>query len=95
MLTDTRLYVIRGTTLCRVVDVFDKGELIVGQTGFGLLGGKAFRWYTEDGTFLGGVCTKHPLRRIYPTRQGWNVETRQHKIQLRGVPSWLEEAAAT
>ena len=95
LLTDTRLYVIRGTTLCRVVDVFDKGELIVGQTGFGLLGGKAFRWYTEDGTFVGGVCTKHPLRRIYPTRQGWNVETRQHKIQLRGVPSWLEEAAAT
>ena len=95
LLTDTRLYVIRGTTLCRVVDVFDKGDLIVGQTGFGLLGGKAFRWYTEDGTFVGGVCTKHPLRRIYPTRQGWNVETRQHKIQIRGVPSWLEETTAT
>ena len=52
-LTTTRLYVIRGTTLCRVVDVFNKGELIVGQTGFGLLGDKAFRWYTEDGNFVG------------------------------------------
>jgi hypothetical protein len=91
-LTDTRLYVIRGTTLCRVVDVFDKGELVVGQTGFGLFGGKAFRWYTEDGNFVGGICSRHPLRRIYPTGQGWNVETRQHRTLLSGVPSWLEDS---
>ena len=89
-LTATRLYVIQGRTLCRVVDVFEKGELVVGQTGFGLLENKSFRWYTEDGKFVGGICSKHPLRRIYPTEQGWNIETRQHRTQLRGVPSWLE-----
>jgi len=90
-LTDTRLYLIRDTTLSRVVDVFGKGELVVGQTGFGLLGRKAFRWYTEDGQFVGGVRTKHPLRRIFPTARGWSVETRQHRAELRGVPAWLED----
>ena len=90
-LTDTRLYVIRGTNLCRVVDVFGKGELVVGETGFGLLGAKTFRWYTEDGRFIGGIRTKHPLRRVYATADCWRVETRQHRAELRGVPAWLEE----
>ena len=92
-LTDTRLYVIRGTRLCRVVDVFDNGELVVGETGFGLLGKKAFRWYSEDGRFAGGIRTKHPLRRIYPTAQGWRAETRQHRAELRNVPAWREQTA--
>lgn len=90
-LTDARLYVIRGTRLSNIVDVFRKGELVVGETGFGLLNRKAFRWYTEEGHFVGGIRTKHPLRRIYPTGKGWNVETRQHRAEVRGVPAWLEQ----
>ena len=63
---------------------------MVGETGFGLLDRKAFRWYTEDGEFVGEIRTKHPLRRVYPTARGWSVETRQHRAELRGVPSWLD-----
>ena len=74
----------RAPTLCRLVDVFHKGELVVGQTGFGLLGRKAFRWYTQEGAYVGGIRTKHPLRRIYPTSQGWCVETRQHRVGAAG-----------
>lgn len=90
-LTDTRLYVIRDRHLVNIVDVFGKGELVVGETGFGLLNRKAFRWYTEEGSFVGGVRTKHPLRRIYPAGDVWNVETRQHRAEVRGVPTWLEQ----
>jgi hypothetical protein len=90
-LTDARLYVIRGTTLCRVIDIYKKGDLVMGQTGFGLLSGKSFHWYTEDGHFVGGIRSKNPLRRVYPTVEGWKVETRQHGVEVRGAPPWLEK----
>jgi hypothetical protein len=32
-----------------LVDTFDGGDLIVAQTGFGLLEPKRLRWFREDG----------------------------------------------
>jgi hypothetical protein len=90
ILTDTRLYVLRGELLCGVVDTLDGGELIVGQTGFGLLEKKRFRWFHEEGTYLGSVVTKNPIRRVYYGRDGLVVETRQRRALIRGVPAWWE-----
>jgi hypothetical protein len=70
ILTDTRLYILRGELLCGVIDTFDGGELIVGQTGFGLLEKKRFRWFHEEGTYLGSIVTKNPIRRVYYSRDG-------------------------
>jgi len=90
ILTDTRLYVLRGELLCGVVDTLDGGELIVGQTGFGLLEKKRFRWFREEGTYLGSIVTKNPIRRVYYGRDGLVVETRQRRALIRGAPAWWE-----
>lgn len=92
ILTSTRLYVISGTTLHRVVDVPEKTNLIVAHTGFGLLGDKWLRWFSESGVQLGGVVAKHPIRRVYWTRGAAVVETRQHRVRLHGMPPWWEPA---
>jgi hypothetical protein len=54
ILTDTRLYILMEDKLCALIDVHDEGELVVGQTGFGLLGNKRFRWFnvTPEGTVV-------------------------------------------
>jgi len=89
VLTDTRLYVLKGDTLYSVVDVFDAGELLVAQTGFGLLEKKQFRWFLEDGSYQGRIVTKNPIRRVY-YRDGMVVETRQRRVIVDGVPTWWE-----
>jgi hypothetical protein len=89
-LTDTRLYVLRGEALHAIVDTFDGGDLLTAQTGFGLLEKKRFRWFHENGTSLGAVVTKNPIRRVYYTREGMVVETRQHKAIIGGVAAWWE-----
>lgn len=89
-LTDTRLYVLRGDALHALIDTIDVGDIIVTQTGFGLLEKKRFRWFHEDGTYLGAIVAKNPIRRVYYTSQGMVVETRQHKTTIAGLMSWWE-----
>lgn len=93
ILTDTRLYVLRDETLHTIIDTYDGGDLIVAQTGFGLLEKKRFRWFCEDGTYLGSILAKDPIRRIYAAPGGITIETRTHRGFVRGAPAWWEEHA--
>jgi hypothetical protein len=88
ILTGTRLYVLCQDQLEALVDVFDQGKLIVGDTGFGLLQPKQFQWFTPTGRFLGQVQTRDPIRRIYSAPAGLVVETRTHRGIIGGAPSW-------
>ena len=90
LLTGTRLYVIQNNALCALVDTYEKGTLVVAQTGFGLLQKKRFRWYREDGRYLGSVLTKAPIRRVYSNSSTMTVETRQRRATVQGVPNWWE-----
>jgi hypothetical protein len=68
ILTDTRLYTLRGDSLVALLDTSESGELLVTQTGFGLFQRKCFQWFSPDGTHLGTIRTKNPIRWIlhYP-----------------------------
>ena len=90
LLTSTRLYVLRDDVLHALIDVSDGGDLLVAQSGFGLLEKKRLRWFNEDGRFLGSVVTKAPIRRAYHTSAGMVVETRQRRVTVHGVPEWWE-----
>ena len=92
ILTSTRLYVISGTKLHRLVDVPDKTSLIVAHTGFGLLGAKWLRWFSKAGVPLGCVVAKHPIRRVYWKGSAAVVETRQHRVRVHGMPPWWDPA---
>jgi len=89
-LTDTRLYVLCEDSLVALIDVLDAGELVMAQTGFGLLQKKCFQWFTEDGKHVGTVVTKNPIRRVYYIPQGMIVETRQRRAIINGVKTWWE-----
>jgi hypothetical protein len=88
LLTDTRLYVLREDALHALIDVFDGGELIVARTGFGILQKKCLRWYNADGTYLGSVLSKDPIRRVYCAGEQLVVETRQQRAIIEGAPNW-------
>jgi hypothetical protein len=88
ILTDTRLYVLWQDQLEALVDVFDHGNLIVGDIGFGLLQPKRFQWFTPTGRLLGEVQTRDPIRRTYSGPAGLVVETRTHRGIISGAPSW-------
>ena len=90
LLTGTRLYVLRDDALHALVDTFDGGDLIVAQTGFGLLEKKRLRWFHEDGRYLGSVISKDPIRRVYSKGDGIVVETRQRRAFVQGVCAWWE-----
>ncbi len=94
ILTDTRLYVLSGDRLEALVDVFDQGDLVVGDTGFGLLESKVFSWFSPTGRRIGGVRTKDPIRRVLSLPQGLVVETRQHRATVAGAPSWWRGSAS-
>jgi hypothetical protein len=87
ILTDTRLYVLGGELLEALVDVFDAGDLIVGETGFGLLQSKTFTWHSPKGRVLGLAHTKDPIRRVLSTPHGLILETRQHRAVVEGPQS--------
>ena len=89
-LTDTRLYVLRNRALARVLDVFEEGELVIGQTGFGLLEKKRFRWFSETGELSGEVLTKNPIRRVYSAPDRLVVETRRRRATISGAPRWWD-----
>ncbi len=88
LLTDTRLYVLSGDRLEALLDVFEQGHLVVGDTGFGLLEPKAFSWFAPTGRPIGRMRTKDPIRRVLSVPQGLVVETRQHRATVAGAPSW-------
>lgn len=89
-LTDTRLYVLRDQALVRVLDMFEEGELVLGQTGFGLLQKKRFRWFSETGDLQGEVLTNNPIRRVHSAPDHLLVETRQRRATVSGAPCWWE-----
>lgn len=86
--TRTRLYVLRGEALHAVIDIYREGDLVIGQTGFGLVSEKSFRWFEPDGSFVGEVTTRHPIRLIHPIPGGILVSTRQHSVEVKGPPAW-------
>ena len=88
LLTDTRLYILRDDALHALIDTFEAGDLVVAQTGFGLLGKKSLRWFREDGHYLGSVVSKDPIRRVYSSDNRMIVETRQRRVAIRGVPAF-------
>ena len=90
LLTDTRLYVIRDDALHALIDTFEAGDLVVAQTGFGLLERKRLRWFHEDGRYLGSVVSKDPIRRIYSSNDRMIVETRQRRAVIDGVPAFWD-----
>jgi hypothetical protein len=90
ILTDTRLYILRQDKLVALVDVLDKGKLIMGERGFGLLQPKQFQWFTHTGELVGGVQTRDPIRRTYSGPEGLVIETRTHRGIISGAPSWWQ-----
>lgn len=88
LLTNTRLYVLHDEALHAVIDTYDGGDFVVAQTGFGLLEKNRMRWFSQNGTYLGSVISKDPIRRVYSTPKGMVVETRQRRAMVDGVPGW-------
>lgn len=88
LLTDTRLYVLRGNALCALVDTFDGGDLLVAENGFGLLEKKRMRWFSPAGDYIGSVATRDPIRRVYFSHGRLIVETRQGRAEISGAPNW-------
>lgn len=88
LLTDTRLYVLQGDVLVALVDTAESGDLVIAQTGFGIIEKNRFRWFNEDGVYRGTVTAKNPLRRVYSTPAGMVVETRQRRALIGGVRPW-------
>ena len=94
LLTDTRLYVLRDDALHAFIDTFGGGvnvvDIVIAQTGFGLLEDKRLRWFRKDGQYLGSVVSKNPIRRVYCTGAEMVVETRQRRAIIQGSPNWWE-----
>ena len=85
-LTPTRLYVLEDRTkLAAFLDVFQQGRLIVSQSGFGLLTTKLLKWFAADGTKVGELVARDPIRAIYAAERGAIVQTRQHQVEVRGL----------
>jgi hypothetical protein len=88
LLTDTRLYVLREDKLYAIMDTFDGGDLIVAQSGFCLLESKRLRWFQQDGTYVGSILSKDPIRRVYHNGTYMVVETRQRRAMVQGALGW-------
>ncbi len=84
-LTPTRLYVIEdGNKLAAFLDVYRQGQLVVSQTGFGLLTSKTLKWFTTGGKQVGEVSSRDPIRVLHATEGGIVVQTRQHQAKIEG-----------
>jgi hypothetical protein len=90
LLTDTRLYVLKGDEIVALLDVFDQGRLIVTDTGLGLLEQKAFTWLSPSGQFVGRVQSRDPIRRVMRITEGLAIESRQRRVLVHGTAPWWE-----
>lgn len=88
LLTDTRLYVLKGEQLVALLDVFEQGRLIVTDAGVGLLAEKAFTWLSPSGQLIGTVRSRDPIRRVLRTTAGLLIESRQKRALIQGAPVW-------
>ncbi len=88
LLTDTRLYVLREDSLYALVDTVDAGDLLVAETGFGLLESKRLRWFGRDGRYEGSVVSKNPIRHVYSSGGNLTVATRQRRVEIKGGPTF-------
>lgn len=88
ILTDTRLYVLRGERLYALIDIVDKGGLTIGEEGFALQESRTWTWYGPEGARKGQVRTRDPIRRVRWSPDGLIVETRRHRAVVTGAPPW-------
>ncbi len=88
LLTDTRLYMLQNDLLIAIIDISQGGEIIVTQTGFGLLERKRFRWFNERGIHVATVLSKNPLRRVYQKSNELVIETRTQRLNVGGPRPW-------
>jgi DnaJ domain len=85
-LTPTRLYVVEDKVkLAAFLDVFQQARLLVSQAGFGLLTSKRLQWFTEAGVKVGELKAREPIRAIHSADGGAVVQTRQHRVEVRGL----------
>jgi DnaJ domain len=82
------LYVLRDGALERIIDLHDGGELVMAQTGFGLLESKRLRWFGPEGDLLGTVLSADPIRRIYHSGERLVVESRRRRATIGGALPW-------
>ncbi len=85
LLGHTRLWVVKDTALCAFIDVFREGRLVVAPNGFGLLQSRRLRWFALDGTELGQVETRDPIRLVRGGPDGAVVETRMDRVVVQGL----------
>jgi hypothetical protein len=89
ILNDTGLYVLRDDTLHQQI-TFDSAQLLLAQSGLGLLESKRLRWFSKEGGYLGSVLSRDPIRRAYYSSGAMVVETRQRRAAITGAPSWWD-----
>jgi len=85
ILGHTRLWVVKDTALTAFIDVFREGRLLLAPNGFGLLQSRQLRWFALDGTELGQVETRDPIRLVRSDAEGAVIETRSHRVRVTGL----------
>jgi|SRR6185312_7442956 len=84
-LTPTRLHIIDNAKPIACLDAYQKGEPFATENGFGLLDEKKLQWFTSDGTKVGELNAKDPIRAIYSMNNGMIVQTRQCQVEVQGL----------
>lgn len=77
--TNTRLYALRGDKLVFIKDIFDVGDVIIGDNGFWYLASKQLQLFNNDGDEVGSLKSKDPIRAFYCAEDELIVDTRQHR----------------
>lgn len=87
LLTATRLYVVRKRgALLAFIDAYQQGQLLVTPAGFAFINGKQLQWFSPEGTVLGEVIARDPIRAVYASADGDAVlESRQHRVRIAGL----------
>ena len=88
LMTEAQLFVLAGDELRVVLDVLPREEMFNAPNGFGLLSERRLRWYGRDGTYLGTILAKHPIRRLYRAGTDTVIETRTERAVFSDVPVW-------
>ena len=88
LMTEDQLFVLADDELRVVLDVLPREEMYHTPDGFGLLSERRVRWYGRDGTYLGTILAKHPIRRLYRAGTDTMVETRTERAVFTDIPVW-------